>query len=260
MAKKARPRLVMADNIPVTDIQSLKDHFDWEKALHYYKTGELIKWLRRLYLDEEADALEKLDSRSADFPKAFCAIFGVEYTGADFDFGEAFGSDLAEETFVEEEPSAALTAENLPEITEASLMPLAEPSESVPAMPPPPSEPPTDATPTDSPQNSSPNNSSGLGAFVGCFLMIVTIIGIAGILWSFISSLWSSFNSKEANTEPPMKIEQQQQKKQPVSVVVEELYVANIKAFCAYHENNTKRNFQQAYAFFDKERKDDFAS
>lgn len=81
MAKKERPRLVMADDVAVTDLQSLKDHFDWEKALQYYKTGELGAWLRRLYFDDEADALEKLDSRSADFPKEFCAIFGVEYTG-----------------------------------------------------------------------------------------------------------------------------------------------------------------------------------
>lgn len=79
MAKRERSRLVMADDIAVTDLQSLIEHFDWEKSLQYYKTGELVKWLRRLYYDEEADALEKLDSRSADFPKDFCALFGIEY-------------------------------------------------------------------------------------------------------------------------------------------------------------------------------------
>lgn len=269
MAKKERPRLVMADDVAVTDLQSLKEHFDWEKAFQYYKTGDLLEWLRRLYLDEEADALEQLDSRSADFPKEFCAIFGVEYTGgdkpyippsnsrtrttmgqrrkapvppprpvaipkpeapaaspspyvapvpenvadagADFDFGEAFDSDFAEEAFGAEAPPATSTAETLPEVTEASPMPIAEPSEPVPAMPSPPSEPPTDAT-TDASQDSSQSNSSGTGCFAGCFLFVVVIIGITGIAWSFISSWWSSSDSKEEKTEPPTKIEQQQQK------------------------------------------------
>ena len=321
MAKKERPRLIMADNIAVTDLQSLKEHFDWEKALQYYKTGELVKWLRRLYLDEEADALEQLDSRSADFPKEFCAIFGVEYTGGDkpyippsnsrtrttmgqrrkapvppprpvampkpeapaaspspsvapvsenvadagmdFDFGEAFDSDFTEEAFVEEEPPAASTAETLPEVTEASPMPITEPSEPVPAMPLSSSEPPIDVTPRSAPQSSSPNNSSGLGGVVGCFLFIIAITGVIGIAWSFISSLWSSFDSKEEKTEPPTKIEQQQKKeekqeKQPAPVVTDNPREASIKTFRAYHENLTKRDFQQAWACFDREMQDYF--
>lgn len=310
MAKKERLRLVMANDTVVTDLQSLKEHFDWEKALQYYKTGELLEWLRRLYLDEEADALEKLDSRSADFPKEFCALFGVEYksdkpyippsttrtratagqrrkaptppprpaamprtepsivppsspvtsvpdnivdAGADFDLGEAFDSGIMEETLVEETPLATSTAEKLPEIAEASPVPLAQPSEPVSAMPLPPSEPPTDASPTSAPQSSNPSNSSGLGAIVGCVLLIVVIVGVVWGAWSIISSLWSSFDSKKEKTEPPTKIEQQQKQEEKTAAPIENPREASIRTFRTYHENITKHDFQQAYDCFDQE-------
>ena len=77
MAKRQRVRLIMADGFEVKDIKDFKDHFEQEKVLEYYEKGELLKWLRERYYDDEADALDQLDENSPDFLKMFCAIFGV---------------------------------------------------------------------------------------------------------------------------------------------------------------------------------------
>ena len=78
MVKRPIIRLKMLGNHEVKDLLGFREHFDWDLALQYFCSGELRMWLRARYYDYEADALENLNERDAEFPKKFCEILGVE--------------------------------------------------------------------------------------------------------------------------------------------------------------------------------------
>lgn len=77
MGKKLRFPLKMEDEIEVRTLKELKDNFSLTKVLDYVSDGKLIIWLRDRSEDEIADAIEKLDSNSNEFPKQICEVFGI---------------------------------------------------------------------------------------------------------------------------------------------------------------------------------------
>ena len=85
MTKKIRFPLDMGNGVEVRTLEELQENFSLEKVLGYYADGKLITWLRDRYMDDVADALEKLDKDMADFSAKVCEIFNVEYSegGAD---------------------------------------------------------------------------------------------------------------------------------------------------------------------------------
>lgn len=78
---KIRIRLIMADGAEVRNPTELREHFDLEKVVEYYKNGMLLKWLRVRFFDKEADAVEALDENADDFQQRLCRIFDVEFSG-----------------------------------------------------------------------------------------------------------------------------------------------------------------------------------
>lgn len=88
MAKKIRFPLKLAEDKEVRTLDELREHFDLEKVLEYYKNGKLLTWLEDRYLEGEAEAVRGLDDTKPDFQRQLCAVFQVEYTGDDVDLEE----------------------------------------------------------------------------------------------------------------------------------------------------------------------------
>lgn len=88
MAKKIRFPLKLAEGAEVRNLNDLREHFDLEALLEYYKNGKLLTWLEDRYLEGEAEAVRALDAAAPDFQRKLCEVFQVEYTGNDVDMEE----------------------------------------------------------------------------------------------------------------------------------------------------------------------------
>lgn len=88
MTKKIRFPLELADGTQARTIEDLREHFDLESVLGYYKNGKLLTWLKDRYLESEADAIQVLDESDPAFQKQFCEVFGVEYRDHSVDLAE----------------------------------------------------------------------------------------------------------------------------------------------------------------------------
>lgn len=88
MAKKIRFPLKLAEDKEVRTLDELREHFDLEKVLEYYKNGKLLTWLEDRYLEGEAEAVRGLDETKPDFQRQLCTVFQVDYTGDDVDLEE----------------------------------------------------------------------------------------------------------------------------------------------------------------------------
>lgn len=80
--RKKREPLAMKDGVEVRDMEGLRQNFDLELILKYFKDGTLLKWLRDWHCDEEAAKVYELDEKE-DNGRAICEILGVEYLGTD---------------------------------------------------------------------------------------------------------------------------------------------------------------------------------
>ena len=88
MAKKIRFPLKLAEETEVRTLEELREHFDLQAVLEYYKNGKLLTWLDDRYLEGEAEAIRALDESAPDFQQRLCSVFQVEYTGAGVDMEE----------------------------------------------------------------------------------------------------------------------------------------------------------------------------
>lgn len=73
--------LKMKDDVPVRSMEELKQHFDPEKLLVYFRDGKLQTWLESRYYEEELEAVNALGKDDPELPKKLCAVFGEEYSG-----------------------------------------------------------------------------------------------------------------------------------------------------------------------------------
>ena len=87
-ARRSRFPLEMSDGTKVNSLDDLKEHFDLEAVLGYYKSGTLLTWLQARYLEDEAEAVSALDESAPDFQKNLCAVFEVEFQGKEVDLEE----------------------------------------------------------------------------------------------------------------------------------------------------------------------------
>lgn len=85
MAKKIRFPLKLAEGKEARALDELREYFDLEAVVEYYKNGKLLTWLEDRYLEGEADAVRTLDEAKPSFRRQLCAVFQVEYTGGDED-------------------------------------------------------------------------------------------------------------------------------------------------------------------------------
>ena len=73
--------LKMRDDYECRDLESLREHFDLEKAIAYFQDGRLITWMKHRGFYDIADELEEMSAEAAEFPQKLCSLLEVEYTG-----------------------------------------------------------------------------------------------------------------------------------------------------------------------------------
>lgn len=73
--------LKMHDDYECRDLESLREHFDLEKAIAYFQDGRLITWMKHRGFYDIADELEEMSAEAADFPQKLCSLLDVKYTG-----------------------------------------------------------------------------------------------------------------------------------------------------------------------------------
>lgn len=79
MTKKKRFPLLMEDEIEVKNLEELQDAFSLSKVKGYYEDGQLMEWLRGIYRDDMAVALEGLDKEDPHLVKNICSVLNVSY-------------------------------------------------------------------------------------------------------------------------------------------------------------------------------------
>ena len=85
MAKKMRFALEMENGVKVRDLEELKGNFCLKSVLAYLENGQLEKWLRDRYLNDEAEAISGLDKNDVGLGKKVCDIFEVDFSEDDGD-------------------------------------------------------------------------------------------------------------------------------------------------------------------------------
>ena len=71
--------LPLKDGVAVHDLKGLLREFDLDSVMQAFKSGKLLEWLRALYYEEEAAAVEEIDQNDREAAKKICAVFGVDY-------------------------------------------------------------------------------------------------------------------------------------------------------------------------------------
>ncbi len=56
----------------------MRENFDLEKAVEYFKSGELLDWLAERLYDDEVEALENLSADARNLAQKICAALNVE--------------------------------------------------------------------------------------------------------------------------------------------------------------------------------------
>ncbi len=76
MAKKTFS--IELNGVEIKTLENLRENFDLEKVVGYFKSGELVEWLADRFYDDEADALENLSAEDKNLAQKICAALGVE--------------------------------------------------------------------------------------------------------------------------------------------------------------------------------------
>ena len=81
MAKKIKLPLEMANGVAVRTIEELKENWDLEKIVSYYRNGRLLTWLNDRYYDEQAEQVQALDKNADahELQKQLCSVFEVPF-------------------------------------------------------------------------------------------------------------------------------------------------------------------------------------
>ena len=81
MAKKIKLPLEMANGVAVRTIEELKENWDLEKIVSYYRNGRLLTWLNDRYYDEQAEQLKLLEdvTDAHELQNKLCGIFDMPF-------------------------------------------------------------------------------------------------------------------------------------------------------------------------------------
>ena len=124
------PKLILKlkDNFQVRTLEELRQNFNLQNIVSYFKDGLLQKWLEERYYDEEAEKIAAVDKNDADLVQKICLALNVE-CNEDLDFSHRLKekkSVLAEltedEEIIDNAAKIALNQEDL-----ANLIDIAEP-------------------------------------------------------------------------------------------------------------------------------------
>ena len=70
--------LVLKDGVEVKTLEDLRENFDLEKAIEYFKSGELLEWLEDRFYDDEAEKIENISPNDKNLSQKLCVALDVE--------------------------------------------------------------------------------------------------------------------------------------------------------------------------------------
>ncbi len=97
--------------VAVKDLEGLRENFDLERVVDYFKSGRLVEWLADRFYDDEVEALENISVDDKNLTAKICAALGVECAD-DLEFSQRISEKkkiLAEKTDDENIINNALT-------------------------------------------------------------------------------------------------------------------------------------------------------
>ena len=71
-------KLKLKDGAEVSTLEELRENFDLEAIVGYFKSGDLLTWLEDRYYDDEADAISEIDAEDRNLTAKICAALNVE--------------------------------------------------------------------------------------------------------------------------------------------------------------------------------------
>lgn len=71
-------KLKMKDGVEVSTLEELRENFDLEAVVDYFKNGDLLTWLEDRFYDDEADAISEIDADDRNLTAKICAALNVE--------------------------------------------------------------------------------------------------------------------------------------------------------------------------------------
>lgn len=71
-------KLKLKDGAEVSTLEELRDNFDLELVVEYFKKGELLEWLEDRFYDDEADAISEIEANDKNLTAKICAALNVE--------------------------------------------------------------------------------------------------------------------------------------------------------------------------------------
>lgn len=71
-------KLYLKNEAKVSTLEELRDNFDLEIVLDYFKSGNLLKWLEDRFYEDEADAISAIDANDKNLTVKICAALGLE--------------------------------------------------------------------------------------------------------------------------------------------------------------------------------------
>ena len=77
MARKIKFALEMTDGVEVRDLDDLREHFNLERVIKYFHSGQLLNWLRDRYYEDEADLISSIGLTDPHLSEKLCIAFGV---------------------------------------------------------------------------------------------------------------------------------------------------------------------------------------
>ena len=79
MARKERFALDMGNNTKVRNLDELKEHFNLDKTVDFFRDGTLLTWLEDRYYDDEAEAIAAIPPDAEDPHAAICEALDIPF-------------------------------------------------------------------------------------------------------------------------------------------------------------------------------------
>lgn len=70
--------IILKNNAECKTLEDLRENFDLEKIVEYFKNGELLVWLEDRFYEDEAEAIENISADDRNLAKKLCAVLDVE--------------------------------------------------------------------------------------------------------------------------------------------------------------------------------------
>lgn len=70
--------LILKDGVEVRTLEELRENFDLENIVGYFKNGELLTWLEDRFYDDEAEIIADIDKDDTNAAAKICAALDVE--------------------------------------------------------------------------------------------------------------------------------------------------------------------------------------